>query len=194
MKATPPKNLQTQGDMQSSRMHPSHWASHRAYPRSLGRFARPWAASTSLKIFCIGVSNESLSAKKSSNRWVWPHLTDNQLACTHNHPGYTRIDYCFPNQDSRDWGMGRMWGNLIAVGACSLAESGGGKAVVFDFLVPVMYKCKWRAGRFVPPQSDQIEGTARAVCQVSRATVPEGFHAHHRRAAQPISHRRLSLP
>ena len=22
-------------------------------------------------------------------RWVWPHLTDNQLACTHNHPGYT---------------------------------------------------------------------------------------------------------
>ena len=24
-------------------------------------------------------------------RWVWPHLTDNQLACTHNNPGYTRI-------------------------------------------------------------------------------------------------------
>ncbi len=23
-------------------------------------------------------------------RWVWPHLTDNQLACTHNNPGYTR--------------------------------------------------------------------------------------------------------
>ena len=22
-------------------------------------------------------------------RWVWPHLTDNQLACTHNQPGYT---------------------------------------------------------------------------------------------------------
>ena len=24
-------------------------------------------------------------------RWVWPHLTDNQLACTHNNPGYTHI-------------------------------------------------------------------------------------------------------
>ena len=23
-------------------------------------------------------------------RWVWPHLTDNQLTCTHNNPGYTR--------------------------------------------------------------------------------------------------------
>ena len=23
------------------------------------------------------------------SRWVWPHLTDNQLACSHNNPGYT---------------------------------------------------------------------------------------------------------
>ena len=23
-------------------------------------------------------------------RWVWPHLTDNQLGCTHNNPGDTR--------------------------------------------------------------------------------------------------------
>ena len=30
-------------------------------------------------------------------RWVWPHLTDNQLACTHNNPGYTRTRGYIPN-------------------------------------------------------------------------------------------------
>ena len=29
--------------------------------------------------------------------------------------GSLRFGYCCPNQDSRDWGMGRMRGNLIAV-------------------------------------------------------------------------------
>ena len=109
-------------------------------------------------------------------------------------PGSLRIDYCCPNQDYRDWGMGRIRGILNAEGHARSAESGGGKAVAFDFLVPVMYKCKWRAGRFVPPQSNQIEGYSRAVCQASRATVAQGYYAHQRRAAHSISHRRFFLP
>ena len=34
-------------------------------------------------------------------RWVWPHLTDNPLTCTHNHPGYTISVRICPNLGAR---------------------------------------------------------------------------------------------
>ena len=62
MRARRPRS---QGDMQSSRMHPLTGRS----PDHWGELPDPW--------------------RLRPGRWVWPHLTDNQLACTHNNPGYT---------------------------------------------------------------------------------------------------------
>ena len=57
-------------DNPKSGMHPSHRSSQ-------GRISDHWGDLPD-------------HGRLRPGRWVWPHLTDNPLACTHNHPGYTR--------------------------------------------------------------------------------------------------------
>ena len=49
-------------------------------------------------------------------------------------PGSLRIDYCCPNQDSRDWGMGRIRGILIAEGHARWREVEEEKRLRLTFL------------------------------------------------------------